>query len=186
MSEWNNDSLGTNHFSVKHNLGFSTRIDFTKSFFRFPTSQARPKVPSRFWKGGITPYSSRRFCCIKIIPERNRCWKYACICWIQYRYFECEGNSRISFFSTVLMWLFSYSSTLRTRVNRVQTLVTGRALGICLRNAKNNSNGVHNSSPFPFDRIRPYVQPCFSKLFLAETLAGSINQFKQVLIKPKL
>ena len=34
MSETMNDSLGTNHFSVKQNLGFSARIDFTKSFLK--------------------------------------------------------------------------------------------------------------------------------------------------------
>jgi len=42
MSELNNDSLGTNHFFFrKHNLGFSSRIDFLQNLFLNAFPRAR-------------------------------------------------------------------------------------------------------------------------------------------------
>ena len=134
-------------------LRINKKKNFLKDFFKL-----RPEKLPKLRKVALSSIFFARVSCTKIDPERNRCWKYVCICWIQLRYFACEGKSHNSFFLTCLTWLISHSSTLRTRVNRVQTLVTGRVLWIRVLDSIDYSICFQESFPFPSDKIRLEVQ----------------------------
>ena len=161
--------------TIYDNLRTNQILPKTKSFTWFRvTASERIRIKKRiFWKiflnwgrknflnlrkVALSSIFFARVSCTKIDPERNRCWKYVCICWIQLRYFACEGKSHNSFFLTCLTWLISHSSTLRTRVNRVQTLVTGRVLWIRVLDSIDYSICFQESFPFPSDKIRLEVQ----------------------------